>query len=365
MQWLLRIYRKIEKNTTTIGLKNLHELGYVHKDLHSGNILLQDKVNAYITDFGLAGPANKQISDIKIYGVLPYIAPEVLNKEVYTKASDIYSFGAIMAELSAGRPPFYDKKLDMTLALDICNGLRPEFGKGTPEFYKKIAYRCNFYNYGKVIKKDINKAFEWYNKSAEQEYSNAQNDLGYFYEKGICIQKNEEKAFYWYQKSANNKNNIAQCNLAICYRYGLGIKKNIGLYYLHNEGILHRDLHSKNIVIHENNAKITDFGISKIENNSTMHIGPCGKIAYIEPQILINREFQYIKLSDIYSYGVLMWEISSGCPPFKECHDIAIRYHIVVNKAHINLKTMECNDDESQIKLEKNDGKELGKLYDY
>ncbi len=47
-----------------------------------------------------------------------------------------------MAELSSGKPPFYDKKHDWSLSLAICNGLRPEFGKGTPEFYKKLACRC-------------------------------------------------------------------------------------------------------------------------------------------------------------------------------------------------------------------------------
>ncbi|CAI2177081.1 6944_t:CDS:1, partial [Funneliformis geosporum] len=47
-----------------------------------------------------------------------------------------------MAELSTGNPPFYDRKHDVLLALDICNGLRPEFGKGTPECYKKLAYKC-------------------------------------------------------------------------------------------------------------------------------------------------------------------------------------------------------------------------------
>jgi serine/threonine protein kinase len=47
-----------------------------------------------------------------------------------------------MAELSSGRPPFYNNKHDLSLSLAICNGLRPEFGKGTPEFYKKLAYKC-------------------------------------------------------------------------------------------------------------------------------------------------------------------------------------------------------------------------------
>ncbi|GES80790.1 kinase-like domain-containing protein [Rhizophagus clarus] len=51
-------------------------------------------------------------------------------------------FGVIMAELSSGKPPFHKRKHDFTLALEICNGLRPDFGKGTPEAYKKLAYGC-------------------------------------------------------------------------------------------------------------------------------------------------------------------------------------------------------------------------------
>src|SRR6266498_1171037 len=124
----------------TADLKTLHSLEYCHKDMHSGNILQSNAM--YLSDFGLSRPVDEQKSDDKIYGVLPYIAPEVLNGEPYTKASDIYSFGILMTEISSGNTPFYDKKHDLSLSLAICNGLRPEFGKGTPEFYKKLAYRC-------------------------------------------------------------------------------------------------------------------------------------------------------------------------------------------------------------------------------
>jgi serine/threonine protein kinase len=124
-----------------LDLDYLHKLGYFHKDFHSGNIL-QIEDWSYISDFGLSGLSNEKNSDNKACGVLPYIAPEVLNGEPYTLSSDIYSFGVIMAELSTGKPPFYKRKHDATLALAICNGLRPEFGKGTPEVYKKLAYSC-------------------------------------------------------------------------------------------------------------------------------------------------------------------------------------------------------------------------------
>ena len=88
----------------------LHNLDYCHRDFHSGNILRGDRI--YLSDFGLSKPADVQRSDGKVYGVLPFIAPEVLNGKPYTPASDIYSFGIIMTELSSGKPPFHDKKHD-------------------------------------------------------------------------------------------------------------------------------------------------------------------------------------------------------------------------------------------------------------
>jgi serine/threonine protein kinase len=133
--------------TLSLDLVSLHhEFGYIHKDLHSGNILQYKffgvTTMTFLSDFGLSGPANEQNIDNKVFGVLPYIAPEVLNGEPYTTSADIYSFGVVMAELSSGKPPFYNKRHDFNLAIAICNGLRPKFGKGTPEFYKKLAYRC-------------------------------------------------------------------------------------------------------------------------------------------------------------------------------------------------------------------------------
>ncbi|PKY47138.1 kinase-like protein [Rhizophagus irregularis] len=42
----------------------------------------------------------------------------------------------------------------------------------------------------------------------------------------------------------------------------------------------------------------------------------------MEPKRILDRNFPYTKSSDIYSFGVLMWEISSGCPPFKSSDNI-------------------------------------------
>ncbi len=161
----------------TADLKTLHSLEYCHKDLHSGNIL-QDVIT-YLSDFGLSKPADEQKSNDKVYGVLPYIAPEVLNGEPYTKASDIYSFGILMTEISSGKPPFYDKKHDFNLSLAICNGLRPEFGKGTPEFYKKLAYRCmNANSNMRPMIEELNDILSFWWDSNDGSY---QNDKKYGY----------------------------------------------------------------------------------------------------------------------------------------------------------------------------------------
>ena len=92
------------------GLREIHSSGLVHQDLHPGNILLDNKrLRAYIGDLGLCGQANQEANtDDSVFGVLPYIAPEVLNGESYTKAADIYSFGIIMWVLFSRKHPFSD-----------------------------------------------------------------------------------------------------------------------------------------------------------------------------------------------------------------------------------------------------------------
>src|SRR5690349_12025480 len=73
------------------GLKDIHNKGFIHKDLHSGNILSAGDAVSYITDLGLCKPVDEQ-DEKKIHGVLPYVAPEVLRGKTYTQSADIYSF---------------------------------------------------------------------------------------------------------------------------------------------------------------------------------------------------------------------------------------------------------------------------------
>jgi len=86
-------------------LIRIHNENAIHRDLHSGNILHFPRTYRWlIGDFGFCGPADKTLSSI--YGNLPYIAPEAIDKKEYTKASDIYSVCMLMWEISFGQPPF-------------------------------------------------------------------------------------------------------------------------------------------------------------------------------------------------------------------------------------------------------------------
>ncbi|CAI2170244.1 20647_t:CDS:2 [Funneliformis geosporum] len=100
-----------------------------------------DSVEARVSDVGLHFPLDKANSNI-IYGVLPYVAPEVLRGNPIKKASDIFSFGIIMWTLSAGIRPWCNRPHDLKLASDICSGLRPEIIDGTPNVYTQLMTQC-------------------------------------------------------------------------------------------------------------------------------------------------------------------------------------------------------------------------------
>ncbi|GBC03364.1 hypothetical protein RclHR1_05090011 [Rhizophagus clarus] len=129
------------------GLYEIHDQNLVHCDFHDGNILnhryekdIEDKV--YVSDLGLCRPVKSFLKKDDIYGVMPFIAPEVLRGKPYTPASDIYSFSMIMWEFTSGVPPFNDRAHDFKLSLSICKGERPKIVENTPQCYIDLMKKC-------------------------------------------------------------------------------------------------------------------------------------------------------------------------------------------------------------------------------
>lgn len=95
-----------------------------------------------------------------------------------------------------------------------------------------------------------------------------------------------------------------------------------GLLYLHSEGIWHRDLKSANILLDAHyKAKITDFGLSKIQTTSIQTITEQSQAPKWQAPECFERQAKYTEASDIYSYGMIVWEIVTGQRPFAHIPD--------------------------------------------
>src|SRR5438045_307656 len=86
------------------------------------------------------------------------------------------------------------------------------------------------------------------------------------------------------------------------------------------------------MLVNNGRLMLADFGLSKylaeIKSNSVI----LGTPAYVEPQCFINNNYKRNEKSDIYSLGVLFWEISSGKPPFSEIYIFKVILDIVKGK---------------------------------
>jgi serine/threonine protein kinase len=87
------------------------------------------------------------------------------------------------------------------------------------------------------------------------------------------------------------------------------------------------------VLVNQNIIKLADFGLSKrIEASTKKKKDLFGVVPYMDPKKFGDRSYSLNKKSDVYSVGVLLWEISSGRPPFfveGESYDCTLAFQIV------------------------------------
>ncbi|XP_075532820.1 mitogen-activated protein kinase kinase kinase 13-like isoform X2 [Dermacentor variabilis] len=107
-----------------------------------------------------------------------------------------------------------------------------------------------------------------------------------------------------------------------------------GMNYLHSRSIIHRDLKSPNILISYNDVlKISDFGTSRQWSERSTKMSFAGTVAWMAPEVIRNEPCS--EKVDIWSYGVVMWELLNCETPYKDVDSNAIIWGVGNNSLHL------------------------------
>ena len=121
-----------------------------------------------------------------------------------------------------------------------------------------------------------------------------------------------------------------------------------GLKYLHDNSIIHRDLKLKNILVTDSNdIVISDFGFARDGDSNTMFDTLCGSPMYMAPEIMTHKTYDH--KSDLWSVGVIMYELLFGTTPYHAKNMIQLmkkikKRDVIIPEEYAELITDECKE---------------------
>lgn len=96
-------------------------------------------------------------------------------------------------------------------------------------------------------------------------------------------------------------------------KIGLDVAR--GMSYLHQMGIVHRDLKASNLLIDEHCVvKVADFGVSRFQDDKGLMTAETGTYRWMAPEVIEHRQYDFTV--DIYSFAVTLWELLTGKVPY-------------------------------------------------
>ena len=120
-----------------------------------------------------------------------------------------------------------------------------------------------------------------------------------------------------------------------------------GMSYLHGQQIVHRDLTPNNVLVNRaSQVKITDFGLSKIKTSRLSNrSGRQGAAFYCAPETLRNEPYDYP--CDVFSFGVLLWELMHRRVPFAGQYNDVLPFMAAMQRdgARIVVRALQWSDD--------------------
>ena len=141
-----------------------------------------------------------------------------------------------------------------------------------------------------------------------------------------------------YEDNKSNYNKLnTKLKLKIAYQIALSIK------YLHSRNITHCDIKSSNILLENDfDIKLSDFGLSQFLNILDFSVNKRGKFGtthWMAPEIMLNQKYQ--KKSDVFSYGMILYELISGKIPYKELSNVQIIGLVADSKRIVDIREIE------------------------
>lgn len=145
-----------EKLSIAIDIANalayLHSLKplIIHRDLKSLNVLLNDKLEAKLSDFGLSRARSFEETMTCGIGTLLWTAPEILRGEAYTEKADIFSYGIVLSELDTCLPPYAlndEVSKQQLTGMQVINlvakgRIKPRYRGDCPRALERLATSC-------------------------------------------------------------------------------------------------------------------------------------------------------------------------------------------------------------------------------
>jgi TPR repeat protein len=131
-----------------VAMQYMHAHNVIHRDLKPENIFLNEAREPVVGDFGLSKLLGPDVTGFDLIdasrdvGTPIYSAPEILTDDMYTKKSDVYSYGLVIYRVVSRERPFRAITRRADLVEAVSSGVRPALADGLPERYRDLIAAC-------------------------------------------------------------------------------------------------------------------------------------------------------------------------------------------------------------------------------